>query len=32
VAAFGYTFLGTIRDKSENIVGPKKERTIPRKP
>jgi hypothetical protein len=31
VAALGYTFLGTSKDNSEKIVGPKKARTNPRK-
>ena len=29
VAALGYTFLGTINAKRENMVGPKKDLTIP---
>jgi hypothetical protein len=31
VAALGYAFLGTINDKSEKIVGPRKARTNPPK-
>lgn len=31
VAALGYTFLGTIKAKRENIVGPRKARTKPPK-
>ena len=31
VAALGYAFLGTIRDSSEKMVGPRKARTNPPK-